>query len=160
TRDHSLVQEMVDRGELLPEEAKHHPRKDVITMALGVFAEVTPDIGCLAMEPGDSVLLCCDGLINHVEDEDIHRVVVETSDPQRACEILVGLANRGGGTDNISVIIARAPPVSTTREDVRRAEHPTSGPLDEQGSTQQGAVPVKRSDFLVTIGRLQLIRGS
>ena len=114
TRDHSLVQEMVDRGELRPEEAKHHPRKNVITMALGVYEEVTPDIGCLTMEPGDSVLLCCDGLINHVEDEDIHRVVVETSDPQRACEILVGLANRGGGTDNISVIIARAPPLSRT----------------------------------------------
>src|SRR5207245_9294295 len=45
TRDHSLVQEMVDRGELLPEEAKHHPRKNVITMALGVYEEVTPDIG-------------------------------------------------------------------------------------------------------------------
>ncbi len=114
TRDHSLVQEMVDRGELLPEEAKHHPRKNVITMALGVYEEVTPDIGCLTMEPGDTVLLCCDGLINHVEDEDIHRVVVETSDPQRACEILVSLANKGGGTDNISVIIARAPPLSTT----------------------------------------------
>src|SRR2546427_186436 len=113
TRDHSLVQEMVDRGELLPEEAKRHPRKNVITMALGVYEEVTPDIGCLTMEPGDSVLLCCDGLINHVEDEDIHRVVVETSDPQKACEILVSLANRGGGTDNISVIIARAPPTST-----------------------------------------------
>src|SRR3989441_3764529 len=113
TRDHSLVQEMVDRGELLPEEAKHHPRKNVITMALGVYEEVTPDIGCLTMEPGDTVLLCCDGLINHVEDEDIHRVVVETSDPQRACEILVSLANRGGGTDNISVIIARAPPLFT-----------------------------------------------
>src|SRR5206468_10090052 len=92
---------------------KHHPRKNVITMALGVYEEVTPDIGCLTMEPGDSVLLCCDGLINHVDDEDIHRVVVETSDPQKACEILVSLANRGGGTDNISVIIARAPPTST-----------------------------------------------
>ncbi len=114
TRDHSLVQEMVDRGELLPEEAKHHPRKNVITMALGVYEEVTPDIGCLTMEPGDTVLLCCDGLINHVEDQDIQRVVVETSDPQTACEILIALANKGGGTDNISVILARAPPLSTT----------------------------------------------
>jgi len=109
TRDHSLVQEMVDRGELLPEEARHHPRKNVITMALGVYAEVTPDTGCLTMEPSDNVLLCCDGLINHVEDQDIQRVVVEARDPQTACEILVALANKGGGTDNISVIIARAP---------------------------------------------------
>ena len=109
TRDHSLVQEMVDRGELSPEDARHHPRKNVITMALGVYDEVTPDIGCLTMEPSDSILLCCDGLINHVEDEDIQRVVVETSDPQTACDILVALANKGGGADNISVIIARAP---------------------------------------------------
>jgi protein phosphatase len=113
TRDHSLVQELVDRGELSPEQARHHPRKNVITMALGVYEEVTPDVGCLTMEPGDMVLVCCDGLINHVEDEDIHRVVVESSDPQTACEILVALANKGGGTDNISVIIARAQPLPT-----------------------------------------------
>ena len=111
TRDHSVVQEMVDRGELGPEEARHHPRKNVITMALGVYDEVTPDIGLLTMEPGDNVLLCCDGLINHVEDEDIQRVVVQASDPQTACDILVSLANKGGGTDNISVIIARPPDI-------------------------------------------------
>lgn len=109
TRDHSLVQEMVDRGELTPEEARHHPKKNVITMVLGVSEDVTPDIGCLTAEPGDVVLLCCDGLINHVEDEEIHRVVVETADPQRACEVLIALANKGGGTDNISVILAPVP---------------------------------------------------
>jgi PPM family protein phosphatase len=114
TRDHSLVQELVDRGELRPEEARHHPRKNVITMALGVYDEVTPDIGCLTAEPGDLVLVCCDGLINHVEDEDIQRVVVESSDPQTACEILVALANKGGGTDNISIIIARVQPLPRT----------------------------------------------
>jgi len=81
----------------------------VITMVLGIYGEVTPDIGCLTVEPGDMVLLCCDGLINHVEDEDIQRVVVETSDAQRACDILVALANKGGGTDNISVVLAPVP---------------------------------------------------
>lgn len=114
TRDHSLVQELVDRGELLPEEARHHPRKNVITMALGVYEEITPDIGTLTTEPGDMVLLCCDGLINHVDDEDIHRVVIEANDPQTACEILIALANKGGGTDNISIIVARAQPLTPT----------------------------------------------
>ncbi|HKZ62958.1 MAG TPA: Stp1/IreP family PP2C-type Ser/Thr phosphatase [Thermoplasmata archaeon] len=109
TRDHSLVQEMVDRGEITAEEARHHPRKNVITMVLGVYGEVTPDVGCLTVEPGDRVLLCCDGLVNHVEDGDIHRVVVETGDPQRACEILVALANKDGGKDNISVVLAPIP---------------------------------------------------
>ncbi len=111
-RDHSLVQELVDRGEIKPEEARHHPRKNVITMALGVTEEVTPDIGVLTVEPGDIILVCCDGLINHVEDEDIRRVVVETSDTQRACDVLVALANKGGGTDNISVVIAPVPNTS------------------------------------------------
>ncbi len=106
TRDHSLVQEMVDRGELSPEEARHHPKKNVITMVLGVYGEVTPDIGCLTVEPGEMVLLCCDGLVNHVEDREIQRVVVETRDSQQACEILVALANKDGGTDNISVLLA------------------------------------------------------
>ena len=109
TRDHSLVQEMVDRGEITAEEARHHPRKNVITMVLGVYGEVTPDVGCLTVEPGDRILLCCDGLVNHVEDGDIHRVVVETGDPQRACEILVALANKDGGKDNISVVLAPVP---------------------------------------------------
>jgi protein phosphatase len=103
---------MVDRGEILPEEARHHPKKNVITMVLGIYGEITPDIGCMTVEPGDLVLLCCDGLINHVEDEEIHRVLVETSDPQRACEILVALANQGGGTDNISVVLAAVPNAS------------------------------------------------
>src|SRR3989304_6361450 len=61
TRDHSLVQEMVDRGELSPEEARHHPRKNVITMVLGIYGEVTPDIGCLTVGPGDRVPLCFEG---------------------------------------------------------------------------------------------------
>ena len=81
-------------------------------MALGVTEEVTPDIGVLTVEPGDIILVCCDGLINHVEDEDIRRVVVETSDTQRACDVLVALANKGGGTDNISVVIAPVPNTS------------------------------------------------
>ena len=108
TRDHSLVQEMVDRGELSPSEARHHPRKNVITRVVGYYGEVTPDIGCLTLVRGDMVLLCCDGLTNHVEDLEIQRVVAESTDPQQACETLVAMANEDGGTDNISVILAPA----------------------------------------------------
>ena len=108
SRDHSLVQEMVDRGEIRPEEARHHPKKNVITRVVGYYGEVTPDIGFLKVVPGDMVLLCCDGLTNHVEDFQIQRVVAEASDPQQACEMLVAMANEDGGTDNISVILATA----------------------------------------------------
>src|SRR5207247_10538446 len=63
TRDHSLVQELVDRWELMPEEASHHPRKNAITMALGAYDQVTPDIGCLTMQHGDTVCVTCTSLI-------------------------------------------------------------------------------------------------
>lgn len=119
TRDHSLVQEMVDRGEITADEARHHPRKNVITLVLGAFGELTADIGCLTVDPGEMILLCCDGLINHVEDADIHRVVTENRDPQRACEILVALANKGGGTDNISVVLAPVPNSAREGSNVR-----------------------------------------
>lgn len=108
TRDHSQVQEMVDRGEISAEEARHHPQKNVITRVVGYYGEVTPDIGCLTVEDGEMVLLCCDGLTNHVPDAEIQRVVAENHDPQRACDVLVALANKEGGTDNISVLLAPA----------------------------------------------------
>ena len=108
TRDHSHVQELVDSGEISAEEARHHPQKNVITRVVGYYGEVVPDIGCLTGEPGEMVLLCCDGLTNHVPDEEIQRVVAENHDPQRACDVLVALANKDGGTDNISVLLAPA----------------------------------------------------
>jgi len=108
TRDHSLVQELVNRGELSPREARRHPRKNVITRVVGYYAEVTPDVGCLTLSPSDLVLVCCDGLTNHVEEEEIRHIVSENRDPQLACDALVDMANERGGTDNISVILAPA----------------------------------------------------
>lgn len=103
TMDHSVVQLMVDNGEITPEEAKDHPKKNVITRALGVDAEVRIDYSQEQLDGNDTVLLCTDGLTNYVED----RVIWETCrtyDKYQIADKLVELANNGGGGDNITVV--------------------------------------------------------
>ena len=109
TKDHSYVQELVDRGEMSQEEAISHPKKNVITRAVGAYAEVKVDTMKLTLDDDESLLLCCDGLIIHVQDEEIKEIVVNASHPQEACKKLVDLANERGGKDNISVILLSPP---------------------------------------------------
>lgn len=101
TKDHSVVQQLVEEGKLTETEAKHHPRKHFITRALGVEETVPHDSAELSWGPGDIVLLCTDGLTNMVEDEEIARLMKE-NDP---AEKLVEAALAAGGTDNITVCI-------------------------------------------------------
>ena len=108
TRDHSYVQELIDQEEITPEEAKNHPQKNVITRVVGYYSEINADVGTLLINADDFVLLCCDGLPNHVEDEEIKRILLRNTNPKKACDELIALANSRGGTDNISVIIASA----------------------------------------------------
>jgi protein phosphatase len=108
TRDHSYVQELIDQKRITPEEAKNHPQKNVITRVVGYYSEIKADVSSLLINADDFVLLCCDGLPNHVEDEEIKRILLRNPDPQKACDELIALANSRGGTDNISVIIASA----------------------------------------------------
>jgi serine/threonine protein phosphatase PrpC len=109
TRDHTFVQELVDNGKITKEEARHHPKKSVLNQAVGSFAEITVDTFSHRLGDNDYVLLCCDGLINHISDDDMAQIVLDNhATPQQACDKLVALANKGGGKDNISVIIAPA----------------------------------------------------
>jgi len=105
TKDHSYVQDLIDRGEILESEATAHPRKNVITRAVGIYSEVNIDTMKLTLDKDEFLLLCCDGLIVHVDDETIKDIVVNAKDPQDACVKLVNAANDKGGTDNISVIL-------------------------------------------------------
>lgn len=105
TSDHSLAAEMVRAGEITEEEAAVHPQRHVITRALGVDGQVTPDSFPLAIREGDRVLLCSDGLSNEVDDEEISRVLAMVREPQSAAEELVARANAHGGADNISVVV-------------------------------------------------------
>jgi len=105
TRDHSLVEEMVRMGELDRESARNHPNKNIITRAVGVTASVTADFFDIELQPGDTILLCSDGLSNMLEDEEIRMIMSAQRDILEKAEALIRAANNNGGRDNISVII-------------------------------------------------------
>lgn len=107
TRDHSYVQELLDRNEITPEQARGHSQKNLITRAIGLYRDVEVDVDRKYIFGDDYLLLCCDGLTDMVTDEEIHAVVLQNDDPQRICDILIQEANRRGGPDNISVIVAQ-----------------------------------------------------
>jgi serine/threonine protein phosphatase PrpC len=120
TKDHSYVQALIDEGQITEEEAREHPQKNVITKAVGIMESVEPDTMKLTLDTDESLLLCCDGVIAHLTDEDIHKIICNTNDPQNACQQIVDLANKRGGSDNISLII-----LSSKNDDMVSDESPT-----------------------------------
>jgi protein phosphatase len=107
TRDHSQVQELVDRGILTPAQARVSTRKNFLSRALGTDPDVCIDCARHALQGGDSYLLCSDGLTNMLEDEEIAVMLQDAVPVQAIADRLVALANERGGRDNISVVIAR-----------------------------------------------------
>lgn len=107
TSDHSLVARLVDIGQITAEQARTHPQRNLLYRSIGTDPSVEVDTLSEQLEPGDVVLLCSDGLVNHVRDEEIAQIALEQLDPDRACEQLVATANERGGRDNISVVIVR-----------------------------------------------------
>ena len=105
TTDHSLVAEMVSRGEISPEEADAHPYRNVITRALGLEPEVRIDRERADLRHGDVVLVASDGLTGMVEDREIRDLLMEGEHPSDAVWTLVDAANAAGGVDNISVVV-------------------------------------------------------
>jgi serine/threonine protein phosphatase PrpC len=110
TRDHSLVQRLIEIGQITPEEARHHEHKNVITRSLGArqSGAAGAEAVALRLKRGDRLLLCSDGLTTHVEDKAIAEVMRRHDDPYTAARELVVAANAGGGTDNVSVIVVFA----------------------------------------------------
>ena len=106
TRDHSWVGEMVAHGVLTPEQAATHPRRNVITRALGVAEYVEVDVTRVALRQGDRVMLCSDGLHGLVNDDAISEILCGKS-LKRVARELVESAKRAGGADNITVIAAQ-----------------------------------------------------
>ena len=106
THDHSLVEEMIRIGELQRKDAKNYPDRNVITRAIGVQVPVRVDFFDVKLEHGDKILLCSDGLTNMVEDEEILEIVRKNSSIEEAAGALVDTANKNGGKDNISVVLA------------------------------------------------------
>ena len=105
TRDHSMVQELVNLGRLTEEEARSHPRKNVITRALGVYNEIPVDHTECTLDVGDMVLLCSDGLSNCVEDERLLSMAQDIQHDLSLCEAYIDAANTNGGQDNITALI-------------------------------------------------------
>ena len=107
TRDHSVVQEMLDHGLLSESEALRAPNRHIITRAIGLEAQVLADVIELPREQGDLILLCSDGLSDMVTEPDIAAILLETDSPAVAADQLIAAANRAGGNDNISVVLIR-----------------------------------------------------
>ena len=115
TEDHSLVATLVRQGVLSPEEARSDPRKNQILRALGVRKEIEIDVAPLEPQPGDTYLLCSDGLHGLVEDHAIREVADAIPDPELAVSSLIDAANRAGGTDHVTCLLARFPERSRWR---------------------------------------------
>lgn len=107
TKDHSLVEEMVRMGGIDQEAARYHPKKNVITRAVGGSDEIQIDFFEIQLEPGDVILMCSDGLTNMVEDSDISLILKKQRDVVEMAETLVSTANENGGADNVSVIVIK-----------------------------------------------------
>lgn len=106
TEDHSLVNELLKRGEISVEQAKHHPKKNIITRTLGISNEAVLDQYLIDFQPNDLFLLCTDGLTNMLEDLEIKKILTATESLTTKCELLIGRANKMGGKDNITVLLA------------------------------------------------------
>ena len=108
TKDQSLVQQLVDVGQISESEAETHMFRNVILQALGAQSEISPVTGKIRLRQGDAVLLCSDGLSGKLRAEDIQHIVANSDgDLVKACDGLVEEANNRGGEDNITVVLAR-----------------------------------------------------
>ena len=107
TKDHSVVQQLVDTGAITAEQARNHPRRNEITRVLGYSRDIAPDMYHIKLYAGDNILLCSDGLHGVLPSNRITETVTGSHHPNQACNDLTAQANLAGGPDNISVIIAR-----------------------------------------------------
>jgi protein phosphatase len=106
TEDHSYISELVKKGTLTREEAENHPRKNVITRAIGSSPDIQVDIINQEIKENDIYVVCTDGLTNMVCEKEISETVSD-NEPEAACSKLIEAANRQGGDDNITVIVIK-----------------------------------------------------
>lgn len=104
TKDHSIVQSMVDKGQLTAEEAKNHPKRNVITRALGVNEDIEFEYNETEFYEGDKILICTDGLTNYVSENDIECIISDNNFYEYP-QALIDLANNRGGGDNITIVV-------------------------------------------------------
>ena len=158
TRDHSLVEELVRRGELDPEEAKDHPQRSIITRALGPEPDVEVETFTSPGRDGDVYLLCSDGLTTMVDEERVAEILREAASLEDAASALVEAANEAGGRDNITVVLFRlgkertavaggADPDTLSGQDTRadlRGEDVRAAAADAERETRTDSAPRSR----------------
>ncbi|GAA0422057.1 MAG: Stp1/IreP family PP2C-type Ser/Thr phosphatase [Bacillota bacterium] len=110
TEDHSLVNALVQSGQITKDDALSHPRKNVVLKALGTEEVIESDVMSLGLEPEDRLLLCTDGLTDKVMDKELSEIMDASTDLQEIGEKMISLANERGGEDNISLIIFQYSP--------------------------------------------------
>lgn len=119
TRDHSLMADLIEAGQITPEEARVHPNRSVITRAIGSDIHMRPDIYELNVDAGDRILLCSDGLSSMISNNAIESIMRRQSDAQHCANELVTAALENGGADNVTVVVADVPGFSEVREKKR-----------------------------------------
>lgn len=105
TDDHSIVAEEVRAGRMTPEEAAHHPSRNIISRALGAEPSVDADVKLLLLEPGTTFLLCSDGITRHIEDRELSEYLFDVDDPSESCKRLKQLCYERGAEDNLTAVI-------------------------------------------------------
>jgi protein phosphatase len=134
--DHSYVQELVNEGIITPEAARVHPRRNIVTRALGIDRSVMVDVFTHFVRTGDRIVLCSDGLVDEVADVEIARVLGQHTDPQETAEALVMVANTNGGRDNTTVIVVdvlddiSAPIASSAPDNTAPMQSPSVDSID------------------------------
>ena len=142
--DHSYVQELVNEGIITPEAARVHPRRNIVTRALGIDRSVMVDVFTHFVRTGDRIVLCSDGLVDEVADNEIARVLGQHTDPQETAEALVMVANTNGGRDNTTVIVVDvlddiSEPIASSAPDNTA---PMQSPAVDAGVSGSGVVGV------------------
>ena len=105
TSDHSVVQLLIDDGEISPEQARTHPARGCVTRSVGMAGEPLPECRLVELQPGDRLLLCTDGLIGMVDDRSLGQILAAEGELKTACQRLIEAANEAGGKDNITVLL-------------------------------------------------------
>lgn len=105
TRDHSMVEELVERGEITREEAKKHPSKNLITRALGTGSRIHGDFYTVKLKNGDHILLCSDGVSNILSDQELLYEVIHNEEKETCCQRLINMVKERGAPDNATVVV-------------------------------------------------------
>ncbi len=146
TDDHSFVEALLASGHITSEQAAVHPMRNVLYRALGQAEDTQADLYSRALDPGDALVLCSDGLTRHVTPQDLAAIVSRHTKPDEAARALVKAANEGGGEDNISVVVIRM----ERAEDVKAGPPPDPVVYDD---TEVGLFQAPSTDGDAEVGR-------